>query len=226
MWHKDMKGTNTVGKNGANTLAQCRVARNLQFVKQTNKKKRQSLYSAVKQSAVKTRCAWPWKSPKCLRNTWPSPRAYVWERRTRKLPTAPLLNRIPFMPISEIPSCLHPHTDAVTTHQSWAWFSRCPLNAHLSLIHICISPAVYSQLLLCFISKQGAPNPACLTFKSRHEDYYLLQQLLRGSVHTCHHLSRSSISHTSVTICISMPGNDCALFWWLNLHLICLHISS
>ena len=38
MWHKDTKWTNAAGKNGAHTLAQCRVAKNLQFVKKKKKK--------------------------------------------------------------------------------------------------------------------------------------------------------------------------------------------
>ena len=35
MWHRDTKCANAVGKNNAHRLAQCRVAINLQFVKNT-----------------------------------------------------------------------------------------------------------------------------------------------------------------------------------------------
>lgn len=51
MWHRDMKGVNTVGKMAPDRLARCRVATNLQFVKK-KKKKMQYQWSSIKQSVL------------------------------------------------------------------------------------------------------------------------------------------------------------------------------
>lgn len=51
MW--DWKWTNTVGKNGADWLARCRVVKNLQLVKTKNKKTRSYLQISIERGSNK-----------------------------------------------------------------------------------------------------------------------------------------------------------------------------